>query len=81
MHRRVAQQLGELSDDTLAAEPGRIRVEGPELPIPPNLDGRALREALPNLPDTPLEEGIRETMDRFRRLHEQGRLRTHDLEA
>ena len=67
--------------ESLAPEAGRIQVDGPEIPIPPALDGRALREALPDLPDTPLEEGIAMTMDRFRTLHEEGRLSTHDLES
>ena len=67
--------------DELAPEAGRIRVDGPAIPIPPALDGRALHEALPDLPDTKLEEGIRMTMDRFRTLHEEGRLSTHDLES
>lgn len=49
----------------------RITVEGPELPIPPALDGSAIDAAYPDLPRTPLAEGVRQTMERFREL-EQG---------
>ena len=64
-----------------APSAGRIRVEGPPIPIPPALCGAAIHEAVPDLPDTSLEDGVRETMSRFRALHEQGRLSTHDLES
>lgn len=74
--RRIVEVI-----DGLAPEPGLVRIDGPAIPIPPALDGRALHQALPGLPDTPLEEGVRLTMDRFRTLHEEGRLSTHDLEA
>jgi len=33
------------------------------------------------MPRTPLIEGIRRTLDHFRRLHAEGRLDTADLEA
>lgn len=45
----------------------RITVEGPVLPIPPALDGRAIARALGELPRTSLEDGVRRTMDHFRR--------------
>ena len=53
--------------------------DGPELPIPPALDGTALRQALPAFELTPLETGVRETMRRFRELKAAGRLWTSDL--
>ena len=62
-----------------APQAREIAIDGPELPIPPALDGDALRAAIPSLPHTPLEAGIRETMARFRALHEAGRLDTRDL--
>jgi nucleoside-diphosphate-sugar epimerase len=58
---------------------GRITWTGDALPIPPELDGRALRATIENLPCTSLEEGIRQTMTRFRALHAAGRLDTSDL--
>ena len=61
--------------------PRTIRVDGPPLPIPPALDGAALDAAVPGLPRTPLEEGIRETMQRFTALREAGRLDTRDLDG
>jgi len=58
-----------------------IRCTGPELPIPPALDGSALESALPDLPHTSLEEGIAATMGRFQELSDAGRLDTRDLDA
>lgn len=58
---------------------GRIDVDGPELPIPPQLDGSAIHRDYPGLPTTSLDDGIAETLRRFAALHEQGRLDTRDL--
>jgi len=58
-----------------------ITCSGPELPIPPALDGAALHSAVPDLPATGLAEGVRWTMDRFRLLADEGRLDTRDLDA
>lgn len=44
------------------------------LPFPAGFDGAALREAFPDLPETPLAEGIRQTMTGFERLLRAGRL-------
>ncbi len=59
---------------------GTIQIDGPALPIPPALDGAALEVALPGLPKTPLQDGVRATLARFRELHAAGRLSTHDIE-
>jgi nucleoside-diphosphate-sugar epimerase len=45
-----------------------------QLPIAPDLDDSRLQAAFGPLPRTPLEQGIRETYDRFVGLKEQGRL-------
>lgn len=58
----------------------RITFGGDEIPIPPALDGSAIRTMFPDLPCTPLAEGIRQTIDRFQALHDQGRLSTEDLD-
>lgn len=60
--------------------PAGIRCEGPELPIPPALDGRALHGAVPDLPHTTLEQGVANTMQRFRALQDEGRLDARDLD-
>jgi nucleoside-diphosphate-sugar epimerase len=72
----VIDMIDSLTDD---ARSGRITAEGPEIPIPPMLDGAAVRLALPGLPATPLAEGIGATMQRFRELKSKGRLDTRDL--
>ena len=60
---------------------GRIRAEGPALPIACDFDDSALVRDLGVIPRTSLLEGIRETRDIFERLHAQGRLGLEDLET
>jgi nucleoside-diphosphate-sugar epimerase len=60
---------------------GLIRVAGPALPIPPELDGGALHRAMPDLPLTTLSEGVRATLERFSALHASGALDLSDLEG
>ena len=58
----------------------KITYGGPEIPIPPTIDGSAIRDALPGLPSTPLRRGIAATIDRFQALHDAGRLDLSDLD-
>jgi nucleoside-diphosphate-sugar epimerase len=60
---------------------GLLRVAGPPLPIPPELDGAALRRALPDLALTPLAAGVRATLERFSALHARGALDLSDLDG
>ena len=59
---------------------GRILVEGVPIPIAPCMDDAAIQQQVGELPRTSLADGVRETMDRFRQLLDEGRLSTHDLE-
>ena len=52
-----------------------------QLPIAYNLSDDALQRDLGPLPRTPLVEGIRRTLDRFRQLRDLGRLDTSDLDS
>lgn len=52
-----------------------------QLPIAPDLDDSRLQATLGPLPRTALEDGIRETLTRFRELHARGRLDLSDLES
>ncbi len=52
-----------------------------QLSIAYDLDDSALQRDLGPLPATPLVEGIRRTLEHFRRLHAEGRLDTDDLDA
>ncbi|MFN3244515.1 MAG: NAD-dependent epimerase/dehydratase family protein [Planctomycetota bacterium] len=61
------------------AAKGTLRVDGPELAIPSQLDGSAIHRDFPGLPDTSLEHGIGQTLRRFGELHAAGRLDTRDL--
>jgi nucleoside-diphosphate-sugar epimerase len=57
-----------------------VSFAGPEIPIAPALDATAIKRVIGDLPSTPLEVGVRETMRRFRELRNEGRLDTSDLE-
>ena len=75
---RVAQVINQNS-----ANPDRelITSGGPPIPIAPAMDDRAIRKVIGNLPRTPLEAGVRETMRRFAALRDAGSLDVSDLES
>lgn len=56
-----------------------ITFGGPPIPIAAAMDDSAIRRVIHDLPSTPLEIGMRETMDRFTALRDAGRLDTSDL--
>lgn len=58
-----------------------ISYGGPEIPIAPALSDAAIRRTVGDLPSTPLEAGIRETMRRFAELRDSGQLDISDIEA
>jgi len=60
---------------------GLIRAEGPHLPIAHDLDDSALLRDLGEVPRTSLDDGIRQTIEIFKRLQEEKRLDTRDLET
>jgi len=59
------------------ARPGAsklITAEGPQVPVAYRMDGERLRALIEGIPQTPLETGIRKTLDFFVHLYRQGRL-------
>lgn len=58
-----------------------VSFNGPPIPIAPALDDAAIQRAIGDLPSTPLEVGVRETMRRFTELHGAGRLDTSDIDS
>jgi UDP-glucose 4-epimerase len=60
---------------------GLVSFSGPPIPIAPALNDTAIRSVIGDLPSTPLEAGIGETMQRFIELRDAGRLDTSDIEA
>src|SRR2546423_1882893 len=58
-----------------------VSFSGPEIPIAASLDDSAIRRAFGELPNTPLEIGVSETMRRFRELRDAARLDTTDIDA
>lgn len=71
---RIANLINEVG------EGASITFSGPPIPIAAALDDSAIRRFLGDLPSTPLETGVRETMDRFAALRDAGTLDTTDLD-
>lgn len=59
---------------------GTITYSDEPLAIPPEMDDASIREALGPLPKTQLADGVQATIQRFAKLHQEGRLDTSDLE-
>jgi UDP-glucose 4-epimerase len=70
---RIASFINATADSEL------ITFGGPPIPIAPAMDDSAIRKTIGSLPSTPLETGMRETMDRFAALRDAGQLDTSDL--
>ena len=51
-----------------------VTAEGPQVPVAYRMDDSQLRSKIPGIPRTPLEEGMRKTLELFDRLREEGRL-------
>lgn len=58
-----------------------IRAAGNPLPVPADVENTAIRRDLPDLPSTPLDEGIRETAQIFGRLQQENRLDLRELDV
>jgi nucleoside-diphosphate-sugar epimerase len=58
-----------------------ITFGGPPIPIAAAMDDTAIRQIMRALPSTPLDAGVRETMERFATLRDEGRLDTTDIES
>ena len=76
----VARIAHLINENAPAGSRDLVTYSGPVIPIAPALDDAAIRRTVGDLPSTPLETGIRETMRRFAELRDAGRLDTSDLE-
>lgn len=68
-------------EDALPAARGLVSISGPSIPMPPSLDDSAIRAVVAGLPQTSLEQGVAETIRRFHRLRDEGRLDTDDIDG
>ncbi len=71
---RITGLINELAGRNL------ITFDGPPIPIAPAMNDAAIRTFIGALPSTPLETGVRGTMQRFASLRDHGRLDTSDID-
>jgi nucleoside-diphosphate-sugar epimerase len=79
--RDVADAVAILEQEIGPTARGLVSIDGPGIPMPPSLDDCALRAVIAVLPSTSREEGMRETVRRFRALDASGRLETADIDG
>ena len=72
--QRITDLINRLANSDL------ITFGGPPIPIAPAMNDAAIRKFIGALPSTPLEAGVRETMQRFAALRDDGRLDTSDID-
>jgi nucleoside-diphosphate-sugar epimerase len=70
---RIVEVINEIAGAEL------VSFGGAAIPIASSLNDAAIREAVGDLPSTPLEVGIRATMNQFAALRDAGRLDTSDI--
>lgn len=74
----ITQLINELA---LNSNGDLITFGGPPIPIAPAMNDAAIRKVIGPIPATPLETGVRETMERFSILRDTGRLDTSDIDS
>jgi len=74
----TVERLAKLINDR--CNDGLVTFGGPAIPIAPALDDTAIRKLISAVPSTPLEVGVRQTMERFAALRDEGLLDTSDLD-
>lgn len=72
---RIASFINSTVDDNL------ISFGGPPIPIAAAMDDSAINRVIGSLPSTPLEAGVRQTIEQFAALRDEGRLDTADLNS
>ena len=75
---RIAKLINEIS---LNSNGDLVTFGGPPIPIAPALNDAAIRSIIGDIPSTTVEDGIRETMERFSILRDTGSLDTSDIDA
>ena len=75
------EEIVRVIDKQLPAEFRRlVTFSGPPIPIAPAMDDQAIRRTIGELPNTPLEAGVAETINRFIELRDSNRLDTSELD-
>lgn len=77
----VARIVRIINENSPAPSRELITFGGAPIPIAPAMNDAAIRRVIGDLPSTPLETGVRETMQRFAALRDAGSLDTSDIEA
>jgi nucleoside-diphosphate-sugar epimerase len=76
----VSEIVGLINSELPPHQRDLVTFGGPVIPVAPSMNDRAIRAAVGVVGKTPLDAGIRETIERFSSLRDDGRLDTTDLE-
>lgn len=76
----IAEIVRVIEEHLPEANRGLITYGGPPVPIAPAMNDAAIRATISGLPSTSLEDGVRETIQRFIALRDANRLDTSDIE-
>jgi nucleoside-diphosphate-sugar epimerase len=77
---QVEEVVAVIDQSLPAGQRGLVTFGGPPVPIAPAMDDAAFRRVIGGMPATPLEDGVRETVERFAALRDAGRLDASELE-
>ncbi|HXG64702.1 MAG TPA: NAD-dependent epimerase/dehydratase family protein [Blastocatellia bacterium] len=77
----IAEVVRVIDEYLPAAHRGLITFGGPPVPIAPAMNDSAIRATIEGLPSTSLNDGVRETIQRFIALRDENRLDTGDIDA
>jgi nucleoside-diphosphate-sugar epimerase len=77
----VATLVRTVDDHLPPTHRGLISYGGPPVPTASAMDDTAFRRTIRSAPATPLVAGVRETLGRFARLRDEGRLNTDDIDT
>jgi nucleoside-diphosphate-sugar epimerase len=76
----TGEMVRTINEHLPAPSRGLITFGGPPIPVASSMNDSAIRSALGNLRSTPLAVGVRQTIELFIRLRDEGRLDTSDID-
>jgi len=77
----VERIVAVINESALNTNGDLVTFGGPPIPIAPDMSDAAIRKTIGDVPSTPLEVGVRQTIGQFASLRDEGRLDTSDIDT